>query len=80
MATSRKEPVKHTCPQIDSVISDLNEVIAEIEEAVEYDADQFDDIHDYLVSWKKTINAIAYGNDCTLEQLRDANGALKSRY
>lgn len=70
MATSRSEPVRHTCPDIDRAIDDLLAIGNEMDKA-----DTFENCN--LQYWSGVIDDIARGSRCTLERLRDANSSLR---
>ena len=81
----RKEPIRHTCPDIDYAIKQLKGIISEM---IAYQKDAIDTatnperidvlIDEYtLSSWVSIISEISDGRNCYLENLRDANSTLR---
>lgn len=71
----RYEPVKHTCPEINTIIDRINAVIKDMRYAVDQTEDE--DLANDLETWIDTLAEIAEGKYCELEGLRDANAALR---
>lgn len=69
MASNRKPPVRHTCPDIDNIKKTIAEIVSEMS-----DVEDIDEIG----GWIDNLASIGIGNGCELETLRDANASLRS--
>ena len=81
MSNIRKEPIGHTCPDIDRAINNLKEILSEI---CAYERDAHNSETDNVLvdrttldQWASSISDICEGRSCDLENLRDANSTLR---
>lgn len=68
-------PVKHTCPDINQVINDIKRIIKQIDNY--YDDVEDVDFKNFLKDAQQELSSIAVGNNCSMENLRDANSSLR---
>lgn len=76
MSRAKPEPVGNTCPTINKAMKKIEEVINEMNS---FDSEsELVDILDCISSWQNTLGDVGIGNNCTLEELRDANLSLRN--
>ena len=71
----RTEPVKNTCPDIDGIINTITSIIKQMESCGEEDS--VESLLENISDWKGDLEGIACGRWCVLEELRNANAALR---
>ena len=75
MSRRRGEPVKNTCPDIDSIISTITAICKQMESCNdEYEKDV---LLQCIKDWKADLESIGVGKWSELEELRSANAALR---
>lgn len=75
MSRRRGEPVKNTCPDIDSIISTITAICKQMESC--NDEDKKDALLECISDWKADLESIGVGKWSELEELRSANAALR---
>lgn len=75
MSRRRGEPVKNTCPDIDSIISTITAICKQMESC--NDEDEKDALLECISDWKSDLESIGVGKWNELEDLRSANAALR---
>jgi uncharacterized coiled-coil DUF342 family protein len=75
MSRRKGEPVKNTCPDIDSIISTITAICKQMESCNEDDS--VEDLVETISSWKSDLESIGVGKWCEMESLRSANSALR---
>lgn len=75
MSRRRGEPVKNTCPDIDSIISTITAICKQMESC--NDEDKKDALLECIIDWKADLESIGVGKWSKLEELRSANAALR---
>ncbi len=75
MSRRRGEPVKNTCPDIDSIISTITAICKQMESC--NDEDKKDALLECISNWKADLESIGVGRRSVLEELRSANAALR---
>jgi hypothetical protein len=75
MARRNTEPVRHTCPDIDRLISTITQIVKEMDESGE--EDDKDDLLSLIQNWSSDLRSIGVGKWCELETLRNSNGSLR---
>lgn len=72
----RTEPVKNTCPDINSIIATITSICKQMGRC-----DSSDDVEgliEDIQNWKNDLENIGVGKFCEMETLRDANYALRT--
>lgn len=75
MSRRNTEPVRHTCPDIDRIISSILSICKEIDHCDTDDS--VEDLLSQMRNWESDLESIARGNNCDLENLRSSNSALR---
>ena len=75
MARRQTEPVKHTCPDINRLVSTITRITIEMKSCNEGDDKSL--LLDQISDWKSDLEIIGVGNRCELEDLRSSNSALR---
>lgn len=73
--TDRREPIKNTCPDIDAVISTIQQMVQQMK--MFDDKDDKDVILEYISDWTVDLSSIGIGHRCDIEDLRTANSTLR---
>jgi predicted nucleic acid-binding Zn-ribbon protein len=68
----RKPPVKHTCPDIDGIIFDIEAIITDLRSL------EVSENRDILDDSCNELEGLVSGPRCVLEELRDSNSALRT--
>lgn len=75
MSKLRREPIGHTCPDIDRVISTMTSIIKEMDGCK--GSDEVVDLLSQISSWSSDLANIAIGRWSEIEDLRSSNSALR---
>lgn len=76
MSRAKSEPVGNTCPTINRAMKKIEDIINEMNS---FDNEsELEDILNCISNWQSTLGDIGIGNNCTLEELRDANLSLRN--
>lgn len=70
------EPVRHTCPDIDRIISTITSIVSDMDRCS--NDDEISDLIDNINTWSYNLTSIGHGNHCELEDLRASNNALRT--
>lgn len=72
--TDRREPIKHTCPDIDYIKREISDILNSMKYAKQ---ETKEEILDRMSDWESTLHSIGVGNSCLLEDLRTSNSTLR---
>ena len=75
MSRRKTEPVKHTCPDIDSIIKTITSICKQMESC--NDEDSKENLLENISDWKGDLESIGVGKWCEMESLRSSNSALR---
>lgn len=75
MTRRKTEPVRHTCPDINRMISTITDIVNEMNDCD--DRYTNDDLLTFMRSWSSDLESIGVGKWCDLEDLRNSNSALR---
>ena len=75
MARRNGEPVKHTCPDIDRIISTITSIVKAMDNCD--DRDEKEDLLSQIKDWSGDLTGIGFGKWCEMETLRSSNSALR---
>lgn len=76
MSNNRSEPVRHTCPDIDRIISTIKAIVKQMDSCDSNDKKA--DIIDLIRDWSSDLADIGIGYRCSLEELRESNNSLRN--
>lgn len=75
MARRNGEPVRHTCPDIDRIISTITSIVKEMDGCD--NEDEKETLIEQIGNWKSELASIGVGKWCEMETLRSSNSALR---
>jgi hypothetical protein len=75
MTRLRGEPVRHTCPDIDSIISTITIIVNQMNSVDE--SSEINYLIEDISNWANDLKIIAVGSRSEMENLRSSNSALR---